>query len=212
MNRHKIEEASETAQRRPANLTRPGRSASGQGLKIRAISEPRLSGNGRVDRPLRKLRFHNVPSANGPGRARISRRCGRPRLDRWRASKPMGDGSQSTHSCRSCPGREGMRRRATIGSTEGLRRRILSEPQLRPRADLPMPLLLLASSRGSLKSSLLNLRSGAHARRGSQDHRLQKGFLAERHHWESGAAAAWPSRSHRGRRGSARQTSRSSLS
>ena len=151
MNRNKIAEASETAQRRPANLTRPGRSASGQGLKIRAISEPRLSGNGRVDRPLRKLRFHNVPSANGPGRARMSRRCGRPRLDRWRASKPMGDGSQSTHSCRSCPGREGMRRRATIGSTEGLRRRILQSHSFGPRANSPMPLLLLASSRGSLK-------------------------------------------------------------
>ena len=68
MNRNKIAEASETAQRRPANLTRPGRSASGRALKIRALSEPRLTASGRIDKPLRKLRFRNAPWANEQSR------------------------------------------------------------------------------------------------------------------------------------------------
>jgi hypothetical protein len=78
VNRNKIAEASETAQRRPANLTRPGRSASGQGLKIRALSEPRLSANRRVDRPLRKLGFHNVPYAPTTRRAVVVARIWQP--------------------------------------------------------------------------------------------------------------------------------------
>ena len=98
--------------------------------------------------------------------------------------------------------------------------------ELRPPAGSPMPVLLARmfpirvtlrqplsldqlSAFGSLRNSPLNLRSGAQARRGSQDHTLQRDFLAERRHRESVAGAAWPSTSRRGRRGSARRTSRS---
>jgi hypothetical protein len=54
----------------------------------------------------------------------------------------------------------------------------------------------------------LSLRSAAQAGRGLQDRRSRRGSLVERHRRENEARAAWPSTSHRGRRGSDRRTSR----
>ena len=54
----------------------------------------------------------------------------------------------------------------------------------------------------------LSLQSGAQARRGLQDRRSRRGSLVERHRRENEIGAAWPSTSQRGRRGSARRTSR----